>query len=341
MNKVALAASALFVLAHLAMAQTAQAQDLEISGFLEFESHFGARFDPKGPVEELGFGVDGGLNFDYKHQTKSGLEYGAHLELDLYQSDDLLDGELRGAASYDVALFNDGYVYVDGAFGRLALGDVDVAGRANNQLNVPLFANGAYQIGELSTFTETVKLLYSNRFASIDFEASIDDDANYGLGLGYSGQLGPAAIVLGFSGAVHDESRLVTPLNPTGKYSEWGGSIRSYIGRWRLGANYASVDFPRIYALEYVSTGAAYDFGELDVGAGVETFLVHRSAAGGGVTTTNLFAGATYVMAPGLTLGLGIGNLDADNDFNTLAQPAPPLQRKRSTTAQASVKIEF
>lgn len=338
MNKVALAMSAL---AGLASAHAALAQDLKVTGFLEFEGHYGANFDTAGPVRDLGFGVDGALNFDYSHTTKAGLEYGAHLELDFYQSDDLLDGELRGLASYDVAQFNDGYVYVDGAFGRLALGDVDVAGRANNQLNVPLFANGAYQIGELSTFTENVKLLYSNRFASLDFEASIDDDANYGLGLGYSGQLGPAAIVLGVSGAVHDESPLVTPLNPTGKYSEWGGSIRSYIGRWRLGANYASVDFPRIYALEYVSTGAAYDFGDLDVGAGVETFLVHRSAAGGGQTTTNLFAGATYVMAPGLTLALGVGNLDADNDFNTVTQPAAPAHHRRATTVQGSVKIDF
>jgi hypothetical protein len=325
----------------LLCAEATLAQDLDISGFLEFEGHYGANFDTKGSVEALGFGVEGALNFDYQNSTKAGLTYGAHLELDFYQSDDLLDGELRGLASYDVAQFNDGYVFVEGGFGRLALGDVDVAGRANNQLNVPLFANGAYQIGELSTFTEQAKLLYTNRFGSIDVEASIDDDANYGLGLGYSAQMGPAAVVLGVSGAIHDESPLVTPLNPTGEYSEWAASVRTYIGRWRMGANYASVDFPRVYALEYSSFGGAYDFGDLKLGAGVETFIVHQSGVGGEIYTTNLFAGATYALAPGLTLGLGIGNLDADNDFNTLTQPPAPATRKRTTNLQGSVKIDF
>lgn len=341
MNKVGVAACLIVAYCAHAFAQPIDAPDVQISGFLEFESHFGANFDATGPLEQLGFAADGQLNFDYKQTTHAGLEYGGHLELDLYQSDDLLDGELRGSPSYDVAQFNDGYVYVKGSFGQVSLGDVDVAGRANNQLNVPLFANGAYQIGELSTYTENVKLLYSNRFGSVDFEASIDDDANYGIGLGYTGQFGPAAIVVGLSGDIHDSSRLVTPLNPKGSYSEWAGSIRTYIGNWRFGANYASVDFPRIYALEYVSTGGAYNFGKLNVGAGVETFIVHRSGVGGQVYTTNLFTGATYALAPGLTLALGLGNLDADNDFNTLVQPTPTGHRKRTSTAQASVKIDF
>ncbi len=71
----------------------ASAQDLTVSGFLEFESHYGidydTDFDPSDDqVTQLDFAVDGRLNFDYSNSTKSGLEYGMHFELDLYQSDD-------------------------------------------------------------------------------------------------------------------------------------------------------------------------------------------------------------------------------------------------------------
>lgn len=133
----------------LVLLTSTQAQELKVGGFLEFEARYGDNYDIDGSVDELAYGVDGALNFDYKHSTKAGLEYGAHFELDFFQSDDLLDGELRGMPSYDVALFNDGYVYVNTAFGKVSIGDVDVAGRASNQLNVPMFSSGAFQIGPI------------------------------------------------------------------------------------------------------------------------------------------------------------------------------------------------
>lgn len=140
---------------------------------------------------------------------------------------------------------------------------------------------------------------------------------------------------------MHDESPLVTSRNPTGKYSEWAGSVRAYIGNWKMGVSYANVDFPKVYGLEYVSSGVARNFGKLEVGAGVETFIVHQASSGGERYTTNMFAGARYKLAPGLIVALGVGNLDADNDFNTISQPLPPLERRRMTNAVASVKVEF
>lgn len=87
----------------LAAASSVAAQDLSLSGYLEFEAAYGENYDVEriiGPDGLFGFlhlsdsrirnldsGVDGNLNIDYANSTKSGLEYGAHFELGVYKSD--------------------------------------------------------------------------------------------------------------------------------------------------------------------------------------------------------------------------------------------------------------
>ncbi len=63
-----------------------------MGGFIEHQSHLGLQYDSNSDdipdlVTQLDFAVDGRLNIDYENATKSGIEYGAHFELDFYQSD--------------------------------------------------------------------------------------------------------------------------------------------------------------------------------------------------------------------------------------------------------------
>lgn len=86
----------------------------------------------------------------------------------------------------------------------------------------------------------------------------------------------------------------------------------------------------------------------------METFIDHYSIWDiSEIYTTNFFTGASYELADGLTLALGIGNLDADNPYNrvgggsgVLSRPmngvfVGTLEGRRSFNAIASVKVEF
>ncbi len=224
----------------LAAAASVAAQDLSLSGYLEFEAAYGENYDVEriiGPdglfgflhlsdsrIRNLDYGVDGNLNIDYANSTKSGLEYGAHFELGVYKSDreltpypelrELLDGLLSGSGltADDLLMllevadylgptseeFEDAYVFINSAVGNIMLGDTGDAGEAANQLHVPFLAPGALEVAEYSAL-EKEQIFYSNAFAGIDFEASVDDDANWALGIGYSADVGAASIALGLS----------------------------------------------------------------------------------------------------------------------------------------------
>lgn len=68
----------------------ASANDLVVSGHLQFDADYGTNYDSHivvGSVDEvtnLDFAVEGRLNLDYAASTKAGLEYGMHLELDVF-----------------------------------------------------------------------------------------------------------------------------------------------------------------------------------------------------------------------------------------------------------------
>ncbi len=291
MKKVLLATTAWVVLAGVSAAQ-----DLTIGGFLEFEAALGDNYDLGGGArsfDSLDFGVDARLNFDYANSTKSGLDYGMHFELDMYQSD---PGDVLALDSVD---FNDGYVFVNSALGNFKMGDTGTAGEASNQLNTPFLVTGAIE-GDTYAGLEAEQVFYSNAFAGIDFEASIDDDSNWALGLGYAADVGGVGVDLGLSAA--DEAL--------------AASVGASIGGLAFGLNYAYEDVGA--TTEYIATGLGYTMGALSIGTGVETEIRHAPVAGQEMET-NYFAGATYELADGLVFGVGVANLDSDSCSNWTA----------------------
>jgi hypothetical protein len=331
MKKVLLATTAA-----LALAGTAVAQDLTIGGFVEFQAAYGDNYDVGAgrSIDDLDFGVDARLNFDYAASTKSGLEYGAHFELDLYSSDETPTDIYWGQSLVD---FNDGYVFINSALGNVALGDAGKAGAASNQLNVPKLAPGAIE-GDNYATSELELVKYSNAFLGVDFAASVDDDANWALGLGYGADVGGVSVTLGLSAG---EEALA-------------GSINAAVGGLSFGVNYAHEEVGA--TTEYVAAGVGYSMGALAVGTGVETMIAHGAVSGQEITS-NYFAGATYELADGLVLGVGAGNLDSDSCSNwtatggagTKCAPAGMIgqgthlgdNEGRTWTAGASVKVSF
>lgn len=296
MKKVLLATTAV-----VAFAGAAAAQDgVSVSGFMEFEAAYGENYDFAADngrsIDDLDFAVDGGLNFDYSVSTKAGIEYGMHFELDLMSTD------TTGTADYydggqSTVEFNDGFVFINSALGRVAMGDTGEAGEASNQLNVPFLAPGAIESDELASL-ELEQVHYSNSFLGVDFEASVDDDSNWALGIGYGADVGGVTVDLGLSAA---EEALA-------------GSISMTAGGLTAGVNYAMEEVEA--TTEYVAAGVSYSMGALNVGSGVETQIAHNASTIGQEMTTNYFVGATYELADGLVLGVGVANLDSDSCAN-------------------------
>ena len=308
-------------------------------------------------VTQLDFAVDGRLDFDYSATARSGITYGAHFELDLFQSDDdalsMFSQDVRALipvrpfnsdiATGDTISFNDGYVFIDSALGYLALGDTGVAGKAKNQLKVPILPMGAFEFDEFGWFAENEQVFYGNSFAGIGVEVSTDDDGRFALGVGYEGRVGGVDVELGLS-AMRDEMNVGTA--GTRQINNLAGSLQVSAGGVTTGVNYASFDVDKWQTIEYVATGASYNMGALTLGLGVETYINHLAFIGGENYVTNLCAGATYELAEGLILGVGIGNLDADNtagnrQANYVNFAAPGAPRPRATNAIFSAKVEL
>ncbi len=101
----------------------AWSQDLTVGGFMRFDAYYGVAYDEHtatstpDEVTSLDFAAVGRLDFDYSQATKSGLEYGAHFELDLYQSDGERGSyftEWEGLTPYDDIASGDGLEFNDG-----------------------------------------------------------------------------------------------------------------------------------------------------------------------------------------------------------------------------------
>lgn len=270
-------------------------------------------------MDFLDYGVDARLTIDYSNETKAGLSYGAHFELDFDQSDvDTLAGsgetftfldrddvtvsmlamEKQDHFASDGVSFNDGYVYLTSSFGTFKLGDTGSAGEASNQLNVPYLV-GAIEADAYSG-QEQEQVLFANSFAGIDFEASVDDGANWAVGVGYGAAVGSAEVELGLS--AQDDML--------------AGSIGVSASGLNFGVNYAKEEVGA--TTEYVSAGASYTNGALTIGSGIETEIRHGIVTGEEIET-NYFVGASYELARGLMIRVGVANLDSDSANNTSA----------------------
>ncbi len=382
----------LFVTAAVvALTGASYAQDLTISGFVAFEAIYGKNYDVNAKdvyecrvgttgancagngrsIDDLDYGVDGRLNFDYSNSTKSGLEYGAHFELDLYQSDGqtfttvdgttVVEGQTGNDAGIyglgkedrligDSVAFNDGYVFINSALGNVKLGDAGAAGAASNQLHVPYLVNALERDQYATAELELVK--YENSFLGVDFAASVDDDSNWNLGIGYAAAVGAVDVALGLSAG---EETLA-------------GSIGASVGGLAFGVNYAMEEVGS--TTEYVAAGVSYSAGPLSIGTGVETEIRHgdvgpftpagiftHNSPTGQEYETNYFVGASYEVADGLLFSLGAANLDSDSannwstpvlvrsgrgiDLNAAVPKAFGLSENRAWTAGASVKVSF
>ncbi len=283
-------------LATLAWFGQAAAQDLILTGFLEFEAHYGEAYDAEdAQVRDLDFAVDGRLNFDYSNASKAGLEWGMHLELDLQGSDgsDIKEPDVvDGSAVY----FNDGYVFVNSALGNISMGDTGDAAETLNHLHVPILPLGALERTHFSVL-EAEQVFYANSFLGVDFEASVDDDSNWSLGVSYQQPVGGVLVHVGLT--AQDESL--------------AGSLGASVGGLSTGVTYAMEEVGA--TSEYIAAGVGYAVGPLSLGIGTETEIQHAVAVGE-TYITNIFAGATYELADGLTFGAAIGSLDNDSAWN-------------------------
>lgn len=351
-------------------ATSAWSQNLTLSGFMRFDAHYGVAYDEhystpgNDQVTELDFAAVGRIEADYSKSTKSGLEYGMHRELDVYQS----DGD-RGSffeawegltpwddiTSGDGVEFNDGYIFLKSALGDIKLGDTGPAGKARNQLNVPILPMGALRLDSYSRphnnlfwfypneiWVENVTLYYANSFAGIDFDVSVDDEGIWVLGVGYQGQVGDVGIELGLTGSADDFYGI--------DIYRFAGSTQAEIGGLTAGLSLASLDAPGVVTDEYIAAGLSYDFGALVLGAGVETHISNFDFAKifdpifgpvSEVFETNLFVGADYELADGLHLAAGLGNLDGNNLLNWTDYSRALNGLPRTFNAVASVRVEF
>ncbi len=293
------------------------AQQLTVSGFLEFEAHYGENYDAEDTqVTQLDFATDGRLNFDYSNASKAGLEWGMHFELDLQGSDDSFIKGPGDVVDGDAVSFNDGYVFVNSALGNIKMGDTDDAAGTSNHLHVPLLPLGAIERDHFSVL-EAEQVFYSNAFFGVDFQVSVDDDSNWSMGVNYSAPMGPVLVDIGLT--AQDESL--------------AGSLGASIGGLSTGVTYAMEEVGA--TSEYVAAGVGYDLGPLHLGLGVETEIAHMLVSGE-TYTSNAFAGATYELADGLTVGAAIGSLDNDSVWNWNG-----ANTAREISAIASVKVEF
>lgn len=304
------------VLVPLALSVPAAAQGLALSGFLEFEAHYGENYDWEDQqVRDMDFAVDGRLNFDYARSSKAGLEWGMHFELDLQGSDgtfvaqpDVVDGSAVN--------FNDGYVFVNSALGNIKMGDTGDAAETKNHLHVPILPMGALERTHFSVL-EAEQVFYANAYAGVNFEASVDDDSHWSMGVSYERPVGSLLVHLGLT--AQDESL--------------AGSLGASIGGLSTGVTYAMEEVGA--TSEYIATGLGYQVGPLNMGIGTETEIRH-AAVTGETYITNVFAGMTYELADGLTLGGAIGSLDNDSAANWNG-----ANTARELNGIASVKVSF
>lgn len=357
----------------VAVAGIANAQDITAGGYVDFLAAYGEGYDlvrtdaggdypDDGGFNNLDFGVEARLTIDYSNETKAGLSYGAHFELDMNQSDvdtlastgtpflfydrdmiyhegtlvESIAMEKQDKFASDSISFNDGYVYLSSAFGTFKLGDTGSAGEASNQLNVPYLV-GAIE-ADAYNGQELEQVLFANSFAGVDFEASVDDDANWAIGVGYGASVGMAEVELGLSA---QDSMLA-------------GSVGVSASGLAFGVNYAMEEAGA--TTEYVSAGASYTAGALTIGSGVETEIRHALGSGEEYET-NYFVGASYELAQGLMVRVGVANLDSDSAENTSASIYDEgysatyggvsgrgfnlVEEQRAWVAGVSVKVSF
>lgn len=237
-------------------------------------------------------------------------------------------------------------MFLNSSLGNIKLGDTGAAGLAKNQLNVPVLPIGAlayddyvefdfdYWTYPRVIFTESELIHYSNSFAGIDFQASIDDDGRWSLGAGYMAAMGGVDVSLGMSAARSTFQGF--------DISQLAGSIEAQAGGLTAGISLASMDIDKLFTDEYVAAGVSYNAGALTVGVGVENRIFHispLSSPDGEVYITNYFAGAEYELADGLIIGAGVGSLDGDNLYNF--EFSPGGEWPRTINATAMVRVEF
>lgn len=312
------------------IAGMATSQELLVSGFLEFETYGLQDVDADSAIPEIDAAIDGRLVLDYGNDTKAGLAYGMHMELDFYQSDDDIDGENlldnSDLVAGDSVEFNDGFVYLNSSIGNVSLGDTGTAGRAANQLRVPMLPLGALEIDDYSTL-ELEQAFYANTYAGLAVEASVDDDANWSVGAEYRAPMGPWDVSVG--GSINEDGA-------AGSVSLGLGDLTAGVHMAGTSANVASAGVINT-AATYVSMGVDYDLGVLKVGVGGESQVSYlytvATATKSKDTINNFFAGAVYEMVDGLELGMGVGLLDADSAFATAGAD--------TVSGKASVTVHF
>ncbi len=356
-------------LSFLSAAPSAKAQFLTIGGFLEAEMYNFDRVDADSSVQNLDFVVDGRLDIDAKWESKVGIALGAHLELDLEQSDDDLDGDdgssgrgfdplglLAGlpltkglvededALDQDLVAFNDGYLFFDSALGFVALGDTGPAGYAVNQLQVPLLAHGAM---EIDAFVEQEGELayYSNSAFGFDFDGAVDDEGRWSAGAAYTLDLTGLDITLGTSFATEG----------------FAFSLHGDYGPWQAGVSYADTSFDQdlssrfglasgtivAQARDYLSAGVSYRMGPLILGGGYELQNMKFASLapfGSKQSIGSYHVGAAYELASGLTLATGLAYLDPDvgtvnSDF--MMDLGDGSQNDNEISIKSSVTVSF
>lgn len=289
----------------------AAAQEITVSGFVDFELYNSNDVDFGSDDDDYDMVVDARLDFDIATSSKAGLYYGAHIELDLDQSD---AGDVLGT---DAASFNDGYVYVDTIFGKLFLGDAGVAGKASSAVSTVMpVENSFYESSSASYSASELELIkYENSILGLNLNASVDDDTNWQVGAEYVSEAAGFPITIG----------------ATGSMEMFAASGKVVVGPFMGSASYFAEDSGDVDPFqatngtqqgmsEILSFGLGYELDGLSVGAGYELVNYEVGTSDNHDYNSKLGFGIDYEFANGLFAGASFVSDDSTSDWTTVGR---------------------
>ena len=278
----------------------AAAADVSISGSAEI----GVSGGDSGRETLMHQSVD--VRFSMTGETDGGLSFGATVDLE-----DGLDRAVGNADTIDDRGVNPDYsVFISGAFGRLTMGDTDGAldwaltetamlttiaddhtthGGYNGNGNFDSVYNGQVARYEYSFGDFAVA-------ASVEIDETGADDANLGLGVKYSGDMG--GVSLGVGVGVHSFEVAGTSFNPAGISVKVGANGFDAIVNYVHWDDYLGNE-------SYTSIGLGYTTGALSLTA--NTGVIELS---GGGDSKGWGVAANYDLGGGAVVQVGYGDTD-------------------------------
>lgn len=292
MKKILFASTALIASAGIAAADVSVSGDGRMGVIYSSAGNLGSTFD-----RSWAFTNRIRITFTASGETDSGLSFGGSIRA---------DNAIGGAAG--VA----GNVYVDGAFGKLSMGDVDSGDKAiNGQLHgvgltglgfmneVGYEADGGNVNGFPGTLTAPARVLYEYEMQGFSFAAShsqTGSNKSAAVGAGY--EMSGFSVGLGYGERRNSVGNWrARDITATGGYDFGDFSVKAIAQDKRYTQGGALVERQRSYGL---SGEGSFDL------VGVSAYVLRTNSNFVGLSTTNAGIGASYDLGGGAELKGGL-----------------------------------